>query len=150
MKISDLIKIVMAFCVFLVFTGEGYAQESSGVSSLIGKWHFQYAPSYAGMSTENKEILESSPDLKAQILKIYINRVLYFGPNGGFEQIDGNGNRVEGIWTLSGQTLTITDPSGNIWVQTVAQLTERQIVLRQNAMGEGQPVFSDLYFIKTE
>jgi hypothetical protein len=118
--------------------------------SLIGSWVMDATSSLSGMTSEDRQLLDASPQLSSQILTEQINRKLTFDPNGNFSQMDGTGNKMEGNWRLQEQTLTITSINGNLWVSQVLQVSQTQLALQQSEKGEALPLLPVLYFIRTQ
>jgi len=124
------------------------AQGNDETSLIIGQWRFMEGPSFANISPENKEVLDSDPILKTKVMSGYKDRILLFHPDGKFNQMSTTGRNVEGTWQLNGSELIITALSGNQWIQQVVGLDKNRITLQQIASGEGEPMFSEIYFLR--
>lgn len=138
---------MMLLLTLVFFIRIGHAQQTS---ALVGSWTVNREASMAGISTEDRAVLDSSPELMAGILQGLTNRQLVFNQDGSFYQVDGMGNQVSGIWNLQGQTLTISNPAGGQWVQQVLQLSTNQLALQQTAKGEALPIVPILYLTKNQ
>ncbi len=115
---------------------------------LIGSWTFQQGPSFARITPEFKERLDDDPQLKSNVFAGYIDRIMTFNANGTFSQRIGSGAEMNGTWQLQDDVLTITDASGNLWIQQVNRLDQNQLILDQGDQGEAKPVIPQLYFFK--
>ncbi len=142
------LKRTMTTIILLLCTYSQAQAERTTEVSLVGSWIMDQSTSLAGMSTEDKQLVDASPEFRSQLYQKQSNRILTFEPNGYFSQSYGAGNKMEGKWQLQGQTLTISSVSGNLWVQQVLQLSPTHLTLQQLAKGEAQPMLPILYFTK--
>ncbi|WP_228235549.1 hypothetical protein [Allomuricauda sp. M10] len=148
-KIQPVLLTVLATMLF--FTVNSRAQGASSPETLlIGSWIFAQAPSFSSMDQEDRELMESSPQLKASVQTSYLNRILTFSSNGLFSQTDRSGKTLEGTWSLQGQTLNIQSASGSIWTLLVVSLGPDQLVVQQSAKGEARPILPVIYFTKNQ
>lgn len=114
-------------------------------SPLVGSWVIDQAQSFDRILPEDKEILDTTPQLNARVQADYINRKLEFHPDGGFIQIDRAGTKVEGTWQLDGRILTIISLKGNVWPQEIVFLDRTKLILRQMNKGDAKPIFPELH-----
>ncbi|MCK0160136.1 lipocalin family protein [Allomuricauda sp. F6463D] len=141
--------VILIALLFSILNGQ--AQDGNATdNNLIGSWTLNLSSSMAGMALEDKESLDASPEVKNKIFQRFSNRTLVFDANGNFSQSDGLGNQMSGTWNLQGQTLVVTSPTGNQWVQQIIQLSRDQLVLQQQSKGIATPIFPQLYLTKNQ
>lgn len=138
----------MILVTLMLFTQLNHAQGNNPATVILGTWTVDRAASLAGISAEDNAMLNNTPELRANIQQGLYNRTFSFEQNGSFGQIDGYGNQMNGIWQLQGQTLTITSPSGKVWIQQIVQLDQNTLALQQAPKGEALPIVPILYLTK--
>jgi len=127
------------------------AQENNlqGVE-LIGSWTVDQEASLSSISLENQQILNQNPELRKKIYQGTSNRELIFYQDGNFEQVNGFGKRMYGTWAVNEQILTVRSTKGNIWKQSILQLSPNRLSLRQKSYGEVKPIIPILYLTKNQ
>ena len=142
-------RILLSFLVLPIVMAHGQNTMDQEVS-LVGTWTFSAEPSFAKITAEDKDLMDSSPQLKSNVLNGYMGRVLIFNSDGSFSQMDGSGKRVSGSWNLQGQALTIRSLAGSTWIQQVTLVGLDHLVLTQMAKGEALPILPELHFTKNQ
>ncbi|KAA2216558.1 lipocalin family protein [Maribacter flavus] len=145
-RFEKALKVFTLFALLLIFY-KGHAQNFDG-SSIVGTWSADSKSTMAGISKENREIISASPEIGAKLSQGIEGRTLTFHPTGMFQQTDGSGNEVKGLWELSGNTLTIRSESGSEWIQQVLAVTNNKLLLGQASKDEFEPMIPVLHLTK--
>lgn len=140
----------ISILIFFLFAGAFVSAQKTVAHPLVGTWTFNQAASFQKILPEDKQFLDSDPQVKAEVLASYAGRAMMFGSDGSFIQRDNSGKRVQGTWALQGQNLVIRSLSGNQWIQQVAHLDSYRLVLKQIAKGEAQPMLPEIHLTKNQ
>lgn len=126
-----------------------HGQKVKDVSVLIGTWTFNQGPSFAKIRSELNTQLDSTPEVKSQIISAYVGRKISFYVNGDYLQVLADGRSVSGTWVLDpSNLLSITSANGGVYQQQIIALSNGRLVIAPIVTGDNESIIPEWHFIK--
>ncbi|MEO0525904.1 MAG: hypothetical protein AAFZ89_01690 [Bacteroidota bacterium] len=116
---------------------------------IVGSWRLNETASLDQMDADVKRHLDTSPQLKAQVLAAYIGRVITFGEDGSYVQQMANGNGFNGVWRIDNNVLIIMRNNVEVCRQRITKLNDGRLDMAMSpASGDTRPLLPQLRFNK--
>lgn len=139
------------FLVFVLALGtHGLLAQGNESPTLVGSWTFDHGLSMSKMTPEMQQHLDSLPQLRQQVLTAYEGRKVVFGPNGEYVQSLADGRSMTATWSLAGNVITITAPSGASTQEQLTFLDGNRLTLVPMVSGDTKAIIPEWHFIKDQ
>ncbi|GAA3596714.1 hypothetical protein GCM10022396_12570 [Flavivirga amylovorans] len=124
-------------------------QAQNITEQLEGTWTFNYNSSLAKMKTKAKEhYINMETTRKLSFEKSYKNRTLSFNNDGTFLQVSPNGRQVMGNWTVTSDTIILTNSLGKTMKFKIKSLSTTAMTLKLVITGNSRAILTELDYIK--
>lgn len=140
---------VFALLALLATTTDSNAQQAQ-TELLVGSWTFNHGLSMSKMTPQMQQHLDSLPQLRQQVLTAYAGRKVIFGPNGEYVRSLADGRSMTASWSLAGNVITITTPSGASTQEQLTFLSEDRLTLVPMVSGDTKAIIPEWHFIKDQ